>query len=264
MFKKLTFYLFARRFVAGETIDDAVRVAKELRGKNIYAIINILGEHIKDREEVDRVFRQYIDLILLLAREGLWKCHISVKPSQLGLEISEDLFKEKLETLLATTKIILPPPEGMVEIDAEEPDQAEPVKKICLELTAKYRNFRVCRQANLERTAKDIEDILAAGVSIRLCKGAYPGGIRGEEKLRYIFLAYAESNKQVVAATHDPWLLGRLYSQTEIQVLLGLENKMASGVYVPCGPNWYSYGKRRWKSIVKILWRNWLYKIGRR
>ena len=258
MFKKIVFYLFARRFVAGETIDDAVRVAKELQKRNIYAIINILGEHIKKREEVDRIYSQYIDLILCLAREGLWRCHISVKPSQLGLEISEDVFREKLEMLLTVMKIILP--EGMVEIDAEEPDRAESVKKICLGLAVRYRNFRVCRQANLERTAQDIKDLSVAGLSVRICKGAYLGGIRDEEKLRYIFLAYAESSKQAVAATHDPWLLGRLCGKVEIQALFGLEDKIANGVYVPCGPNWYAYGKRRWKSIAKILWRNWKYR----
>ncbi|MBI2450265.1 MAG: hypothetical protein HYV47_01870 [Candidatus Nealsonbacteria bacterium] len=271
LLRKIVFYLFARPFVAGETIDDAVRVAHQLKGKNIYAIINILGEHVEDRHEVGNFFYQYLQLVSKLAREGLDGVHIAIKPSQLGIILSPYLFSNCLTILLKRAKLYLP--HSLIEIDREDRAYAKIIWGITLALARDFSNLRICCQINLDETLEEIKQFTEAGISIRLVKGtAYPGDIKDEKEIRKRFFEQAlflkEKGQLPAIATHDLSLINGL--QLETQVLLGIENKKMErligpdrkiGFYVPCGPNWYSYGKRRWKSIVKIYWRNFWYRI---
>lgn len=276
--RKIGFHLFAKRFVAGETIEDAVRVAKELEKKKIYAIINILGEHVKEVGEVAFIVGEYLELLKRLKEEGL-DVHISIKPSQLGLDISRELYRECLGIILKNAQLVLP--RVLVEIDREDHHYAKVVREVSLDLARTFPNQRLCCQLNLNETPEEIRQLVKAGISIRLCKGtAYPGDVEDEEKLRERFLVEApflsKKGKRPVAATHDLYLIDKLKGKGNLgfQVLRGIENKemekliqenenIEVGFYVPCGSYWYSYGKRRWKSIAKIFWRNSCYRIKR-
>ena len=274
MLKKAAFYLFARPFVAGETIYAAIEKAVDLNKKKIYPVINILGEYVKDQKEARAYFDQYLELIIKSAM-ALANVNVAVKPSQLGAEIDKKYFQTLLGGLLSAVKFYLPL--SLVEVDAEDYEYSSAVKDVCLELAKTYPdNLRVCRQINRKETPKEILQLIEAGVSVRLCKGTvYKGDIQDEKELRNIFIEQAillsKRGNRPAIATHDLYLIHMLcdVENFEFQVLLGIENKemfkLAAagkkvGFYLPCGPNWYTYGKRRWKSIVKIFWRNWKYK----
>lgn len=267
--RKMEFRLLASRFVAGETIDDAVRAARILDKKGIYSIINILGENVKDYETAIRFRDQYLKLINKLAAEDFKRAHIAVKPSQLGIEVSDFLYRQNLGEILQEMSICLP--DSMVEIDRETHDYANIIKEVSMDFSNAFPGGqRLACQLNRKECLREIAEFVKAGVSIRLCKGtAYSGDIKDEDELRKRFLWQAislyKNENNSVAATHDPWLLDKLKDVMGIQVLLGIENQRAEklvsggkevGIYVPCGPEWWTYGKRRWKSIAKIYFRN--------
>ena len=270
---RMIFLVFVRRFVAGESIDDAVKMAHRLKQKNIYAIINILGEHVRDEQEAIKLRDQYADLIFRLYLNGLSNTHISVKPSQLGLEISESLYENNLREILRRAMVYLP--NSLVEIDREGRGCSKSVRKISLALARYFSNQRLACQINLYETPGEIQTFIKAGISIRLCKGAYPGDIKDEKEIRKIFLEQAflleGGGNPSAIATHDPYLIDKLRGRIKSwQVLLGIENKIMEGFasggdevgfYVPCGPNWWSYGKRRARAILKIWSRNRWYRI---
>lgn len=278
---KMAFNLCAgrlhKRFVAGDTVEDAVRKAEELRQGGIYAVINILGEHVGSGQEAEKFLYQYLRLIHLIAYQGLNGTHIAVKPSQLGLEISQGLYYYSLREILYHAKTYLPG--SLVEIDREEHRYAKNVKEIALLLARDFPNLRVACQANLNETAQEIREFIKAGISVRLCKGtAYPGDIKEEKKIRKICLEQAlllsEKGNRPAIATHDLYIIDKLreVENLEFQVLLGVENEemvrvhslgRGVGFYVPCGPYWRPYGERRGKAIVKIVARNSFYRIGK-
>ena len=275
LLKQIIFFLFAKRFVAGETIENAILKAKKLEKKKIGSVINILGEHIDDPNEAIQFKWQYIELLRRLAEEKIKDVNIAIKPSQLGLDISNDFYTEQITEILEKTQECLP--FALVEIDREEYRYNEAVKKTCIELSKRFPNQRLACQANISTTHEELLELINAGISVRLCKGtAYQGNIISEKEIGETYLYYAhllakEGNCPAIA-THDLCLLEKLLNETnntEYQVLLGIENKemeklakMGAKVrfYIPCGPNWYNYGKRRGKTIPKIFWRNWLYR----
>lgn len=277
LFKKAVFYLFAKRFVAGETVNDAIRVARGLQERGIYTIINILGEDVKDGKEVARIRSQYLKLIKKLAAKGLHYIHISIKPSQLGLKISEFLYRMSLRMILEAAATDLP--EALVEIDREAHEYAKAVREVSLGFASVFFNQRLACQINLNETVEEIQQFIEAGISVRLCKGtAYPGDIKNEEEIRKRFLEQAfllsEKGNRPAIATHDLYLIDKLRSEENLgfQVVLGIENKEMEklaqegkevGFYIPCGPYWWAYGKRRLKTILKIWWRNFWYRVRR-
>lgn len=274
LLKKIVFNLLAKHFVAGETVDDAIGVARELEKKGIYAIINILGEHVRDPKEAFRFRDQYVNLVLRLAIEGPYTAHVAVKPSQLGVEISQDLYRNNLVQILRTARAHFP--QTVIEIDREHHEYAGIIRKVSLELAKAFQNLRLCCQINLNETIDEIGQLIEAGISIRLCKGdAYPGDFKDKREIRKRFLEQAlllsKKGNKPVAATHDLYLIDRLKDVGTLgfQVLLGIKNKEMEklaqqgaevGFYVPCGAYWWPYGKRRGQTILKIWWRNWQYR----
>lgn len=261
------FLLLVRRFVAGERLEDAVAIAKKQCKDGLYPIINILGEHVKERETALRFFCQYLALIYLLNKEGLPNAHISIKPSQLGFDISPLLYRNYLSEILeyAAQKI----PDGLVEIDAEDERYCCGVQTVSLSLA---KNQRICRQANIDITAIQIEKIINAGLSVRLCKGAYEGNVK-DVKRRYLELAniLIGAGRTSSIATHDLRLLAKIKDRRlEIQMLLGIENGFAKrlaaagfrvGIYIPCGKDWMAFARRRWKTVPAIILRNAWHRI---
>lgn len=280
---KIGFFFFAnrlaKRFVAGEKLEDAAQVAKVLKQRGEKSVINILGEHVKDFREAAKFRNQIIELIALLAQEGLTDVHVAEKPSQLGLDISEFLYRaNKIEILKAAQRYL---PNSLVETDAEDHFYRPAVLKIVLGLSGTFQNQLLACQINRRGAPEEIRLLNQAGVSVRLCKGnAYPGDVKSQKELRRIFLEQAplliEQGKLPAFATHDLFLIdsivesfGSQKERFEFDLLLGIEENLPrepgkEGLtfrrYLPCGPNWRPYGKRRADSIPKIFWRNWWYR----
>ncbi len=278
------FYLFSERlkdrFVAGSSLEDAINRAKFFSKRKEKSVINILGEHAKDREEAVVFREQYVDLIIALVAQGQRDTNIAVKPSQLGLEISEDLYKDNLSRILEVARIYLP--EVMVEIDRETHEYARSVRRVSLDLAKRFSNQRLACQINLFETREEICDLINAGISMRICKGnAYPGDIKKEKDLRKIFLemtfpVVVWGKKKSVFATHDLFLIDSIArrfpldkDKFEFELLMGIEENLyrephLQGFtfrrYIPCGPNWRPYGKRRAEAVVNIVLRNSWYK----
>lgn len=276
IFKNLLFQLLAQKFIAGRNLESAIKKAQEISQKGMYPVLNILGEGIKDLKKVNWFKSQYLNLIGRLSETGLIFAHLSIKPSQLGLDISEEIYRNnQIDILRAMGKFL---PLGLLEIDAEEGFYREKVIKIVLDLVKIFPNLRLACQINLKDAQQKIKKLTKAGISIRLCKGdAYLGDIQNPREIRERFLEaanyLAQWGKNSVIATHDLYLLDRLVKKDlGIQVLLGIENNLAKklarekevGIYLAWGKDWWPFVKRRWKSLPKIFWRNFLYRIKKR
>lgn len=273
--QKPLFLLFAGHFVAGEIIEDAIKRAKKLKQEGIHSLINVLGEHIQDHHSAIIYWLEYSKLLDLIKKEGLenW-VGISIKPSQFFQEhcqYAENILESYLGSLLAKAEY-----RGIwVEIDRENPESLGSIEKVCLKLRQKYSNFRLCVQANQERSQAEIGRLNQAKIPVRLCLGAYPGDISGiQSETRYFELAkiLKENGTESAYAGHNLERVNALLrlfegrrQNLELQFLLGIENQYAKTFvgevgkitfYIPCGKEWLAYGKRRWQSIFKIFWRN--------
>ena len=228
----------ARRFVAGETAAAAMDHARQLNDDDIGAILNLLGEHYEKRGPADEDTDTYRELLAELGTTDLDAC-ISVKPSQLGLDVGEGLFRENLERVV----------EAAVE---------------------RYPRMGLCLQANLKRTPDDVERLAGLPGKVRLVKGAYeePPEIAYTDKARVdevyrdlLELAFRTFDGGVAVGSHDPEMVdlaAGLYEEHgtdyEAQMLMGVREDAqrelaANGVpvyqYAPYGTRWLSYFYRR-------------------
>jgi proline dehydrogenase len=265
---------FARLFVAGKIMEDAFRVAKKLNEQGLEAIINFLGEEVKDRKQAQENVRVYIEILRQIYQQKL-KARVSVKPSQLGLKINRDFYWHNLWEVGRRAFNF----EISLEIDIETEDTVEAIIQATIEFkkyfTSKFFGTIDLRQAvamNFKKSFTYLYNLTAADVGVRLCKGAYPSRYSEKEvKQRYFhaasWLLRMKTNPDF--ATHDLRLLDRIFllrneypSVCGFQFLLGLRKKKwkeLSGkgervaVYVPFGKNWLPYAKRRWKYIIKKI-----------
>jgi proline dehydrogenase len=277
--------LFAGKYVAGENHSTALSTVKSLNHQGFAATIDILGEHIKDRIQAKEIVLEYIDLYDEIAENNL-DCNISIKPSHIGLDISENIFLENLQLLIdkaMTTK-------NFLRIDMESSLATDATINAYTQALKKSDSVGTVFQAYLFRTLDDIRSIQNNHLNFRLCKGIYKESkdISIQDRkyindnylkiLRYAFTV----NNYVGIATHDIELIKDIYAlieeldvpstQFEFQVLYGvpmsgwlekhLENGYKVRVYVPFGPDWYDYSIRRLKEnpniagyIIKNLFR---------
>ena len=283
LFRWLAFSFFARRFVAGDTVEDAIRRAKQLEAQNILGLINILGEHASKPCEASGYKGQYLELLDAIHKEGL-RAHISVKLTQLGLELELGKNEKRCEQFLKDIAKRAETYGIWVEVDRESPHLREAVRRVFRNVYKEYpENLRLTVQLNMAESPDEIHDDMMDGIPMRLCKGAYNGPIRDQKSLRKIFMLQARNlvweGYKPAFATHDLALLDALIdgrtpaADIEFQLLLGLENKYARmlaargfrvRLYIPYGPSWLPYGKRRAHDVGKILWRNFWYRARRK
>ena len=268
--------LGARRFVAGETLDEAMRVAAELDRARMTSMLDFLGENVRTRAQAESARRAYLDALSAIERAPDLDCAISLKLTQLGLDVS-------VEECLATVEPILD--EAMrtrtqVMIDMESVGYVDPTLHVLREARARYPKMGVALQSYLRRTARDL-DALPAGTRVRLVKGAYlePPEVVFTSK-REVDASYARLFTTLLArghaidvATHDPRLLegvrrrvddaGEGWSRVEFQMLYGvrrdLQHRLAGQgypvrVYVPYGTEWYPYLTRRLAERPANVW----------
>ncbi|MEF8900051.1 MAG: proline dehydrogenase family protein [Halovenus sp.] len=255
----------ASRFLAGETVPEALEHARQLNQREVGAILNLLGEHYADRREAAADTGTYRQLLADIAAADLRAC-ISVKPTQLGLGIDESTFREHLSAVVGSAS-----EHGVfVWLDMEE-HTATDATLDAFETHARETdgNVGVCVQANLRRTGEDLERLAELPGKVRLVKGAYdpPADVayqdqdtideRTAEHLRYMFRHFDDG---VALGSHDPELVtlaadlhGTYGTPYEIQMLMGVRTGAQYDLaahhdcwqYVPYGTEWPAYFYRR-------------------
>jgi proline dehydrogenase len=259
------------RYVAGENISDAVRVARSLREAGLLVSLDYLGEDTTDSLQAAAVATQYVHLIGKLAAEGLTEdgaVEVSVKPTAVGLLLAsgERVAAEHIERIA----IVARDAGTTVTLDAEDHRTTDAGLRIAASLRPRFPSLGSVVQAGLRRTEADVRELAAPGVRVRLCKGAYAEPVSEAFTARHdVDKAYARCLRVLLqgpgypmVATHDPRLiaitrslgLGRAPGSFEYQMLYGVrsdeQRRLARTgarvrVYVPYGGDWYGYLVRR-------------------
>ena len=248
--------LFSSRYIAGATLDEAVRVVRGLNADGMLATIDVLGEEITHADEARAITQTYLEVFDVIQREQL-DANVSVKLTALGLKLSYDLCKENVREVLAQGRF--------VRIDMEDSTTTDATLRLYRELReAGHDNVGVVLQARLRRTLGDVQALSDLRPNVRLCKGIYIEPLSlaytGADSIRTSFVqcfdALLDSGAYVALATHDEALIqeGLLREVPEFQMLLGVREDrarelVAAGhpvrIYVPFGEQWYAYSLRR-------------------
>lgn len=273
---KLPFVL-AKRFVAGESFEDAAPKVQYLNDQNLKLTLDLLGENVKDKETVDRTVQAYINLLNGIKEQGLLSS-ISIKLTMLGLDIDVDYCRDNLYQLLDVAK----KQDQFVRIDMEGSPYVQSTIDMFKDAFAKYgKHVGTVLQSMLHRTLDDTRDLAQLGADIRLVKGAYkePSDI-ALQNMPAIREAYKECAKILLDktpfprfGTHDDELINWVkdYSadkkipkdRFELQMLYGLrEDTMIeltkdgykTRVYVPFGTDWFPYFTRRLMERKENIW----------
>src|ERR1700723_2019911 len=158
----------ARRFVAGEKLEDALEAAREVNRALQLASLDLLGENVSDEAGARRAADEYIAIFDRIAQEHL-DANVSLKLTQLGLDLSEDLCQELLEKIVAHAA----DQSNFVRVDMEGSAYTQRTVEIVKRVRSEYSNVGTVMQAYLYRTEQDVRDLVAVGCRLRLCKGAY-------------------------------------------------------------------------------------------
>jgi proline dehydrogenase len=231
-----------KRFMPGEELDDALGAAEELRSKSIKAILTHLGENITQAEEAAHVRDHYIEALGRIGERGL-DAYLSVKLTQLGLDLSEEFCLENIRSIIERAAQV----NNMVWIDMEQSHYVDRTLSVFRKAREGAPNVGVCLQAYLYRTEKDLRDLLPLDPAIRLVKGAYaePSSVAYPRKsdvdsnyanLTDILLENAVKRRTLAGiATHDPALIRRAGSRAsemglsksafEYQLLYGIRTE---------------------------------------
>ena len=267
---------FSRKYIAGETIESAVKLVKEFNSKDIYATMDVLGESVKNEEEAVNAFNNAMKVFDAIVDNNL-KANLSVKPTQLGLEINEELAYEHILKLVKRANEI----DNFVRIDMEDSPYTDTTIDIYKKVFENYNNVGIVLQAYLKRTYNDTVLLNKLGTDYRLCKGIYiePASIayKSKETVRDNYVKVLETmlknGNYVGIATHDEYLINEAYrlikelkiqkDKFEFQMLLGVREDLRDKInndgfkiriYVPFGKDWYPYSIRRLKENPKIAW----------
>ena len=198
----------------GERAEDALDAAQDLARHGLGAVLTRLGENVIEPEEADRVAEHYASVLGRIEARGL-DVEISVKPTQLGLDLDADRTMRHMDLLAGRSKAL----DRWLWIDMESSPYVEPTLELYRALRARHANVGICLQAYLYRTARDLESLLPLRPGIRLVKGAYnePEGVAypHKEDVDKSFMRLAGAlleaasgdGVRAVFATHDPALV---------------------------------------------------------
>lgn len=260
----------ANRFIAGETAQTAIANTQHYRDDGVYTILNRLGEHYDSPADAVADADEYCDLITDHIEAPNRIC-LSVKPSQLGIDIALDrdtsTFENQLERVVETAY----DNDVFVWVDMEDSETTDATLDAVERLGRTYDStVGVAIQANLRRTADDLRRLNGSGVAVRLVKGAYdePNKIAyqddttiDEQYKSHLEYLFAEFDGYVAVATHDPAMIAQARNlattydrEFEFQMLLGVRPNAqrelaAEGYdvwqYAPYGDEWMAYVWRR-------------------
>ena len=256
----------ARRFVAGESVPEALDHVRACNEDGVAVVVNLLGEHYDDPTDARADVDAYLALLDDIADSDLEAC-VSVKPSQIGLDVSADLFEEHYREIVARAH----DRDAFVWCDMEDADTTDTTLDAFETLAHEFDGgVGQCVQSNLKRTREDLDRLVDVPGKLRLVKGAYdePPSIAYQEKSRVdeayredLRLLFERRDRGVAVGSHDPAMISlanRLAAEHgtdyEVQMLMGVrddaQRDLASqGVdvvqYAPYGDKWISYFYRR-------------------
>jgi proline dehydrogenase len=255
------------RWVPGETIEDALAAVKELNSAGISASLDHLGENVASEAEAREAAQVYVQMLDEIHRRGL-NCNVSVKLTQMGLDISPDLCRENLTAIVQCAAA----QNNFVRVDMEGSDYTDRTLAMVREMHRTFPNLGTVIQASLRRSDDDVTALIAEQIRIRLCKGAYlePASVAYQHKpdvdRNYVRLAQELLTSGVYhgIATHDLRMVRAVLehvarhqipaSAFEFQMLYGIRRDLqrqlrAQGwnvrVYIPFGSHWFPYLTRR-------------------
>jgi proline dehydrogenase len=260
---------FASRFVAGETIETGVAAAHELSRRGITSSLDLLGESVTAEAEAATARDLYLAMLDRMAESGV-EVNVSVKLTQMGLDIGEDICLANMLRILQKAKAL----QGFVRLDMEGSDYTQRTLDFFSQrIFPNYgKHCGVVIQAMLRRSEQDVSDLVAMGARVRLCKGAYlePAEVAFPDKadvdrnyLRLMQRLMRDGNYPGLA-THDEAIIrqardfardqGIANERFEFQMLYGvrrdLQDRLRQAgynmrVYIPFGTQWYPYLMRR-------------------
>jgi len=282
--ERASHYRFVRRtvsrFMPGETLDDALAAAQTLQKKKIGTVFTHLGENVADRSEALQVTQHYLEVLDRIRQAGL-RTEVSVKLTQLGLDLSSDFCFDNLKSIIERAEKT-----STVWVDMEASNYVDATLEIYRRALKAYPNTGLCLQAYLYRTKDDLPQLFSLCPSIRLVKGAYneplqlayPRKQDVDEKFFALAQEMLRAKKQgrclrAAFATHDVALIRRLYefaraegfsqADFEVQMLYGIQRgeqeRLAregctSIVLVAYGSYWYPWFVRRLAERPANLW----------
>ena len=255
------------RFVPGETLDDAIGVCRRLHAERFLATLDHLGENVTTWQEAD-TSRDFCETALNSIAASTLPATISIKLTQLGLDLGDDLCRRNVDVLVRKAQAI----GSRVEIDMEAHQYVDRTLALVEHFQKEYGCVRSVLQAYLYRTEDDARRMSKAGVPIRLCKGAYnepasvahPAKSTVDEQFLKLTRLLLDEGAYPALATHDPRMIdgalhhiaktGRHPHEFEFQMLYGVRRDLQKmlvdqgyrvRLYVPYGTAWYPYFLRR-------------------
>jgi proline dehydrogenase len=255
------------RFVAGETLDEALPAIATLKRAGLRTTVDVLGESVTSPEHAAAAVDRYLATISALSARGL-DPNVSVKLSQMGLAIDPDLARDNVMRIVEAVRGV----KGFVRFDMEDHAWTDATLKVWRAAHDSYPQVGVVIQSALRRSSADVDAIIAVGGHVRLCKGAYdePGSVAYLTKSA-VDANYARLMERLLLAdvypalaTHDPRLIAKAIEITrregigpdrfEFQMLYGVRRDLQRTlvdrgftvrIYVPYGQEWYPYFMRR-------------------
>ncbi|MDP9231947.1 MAG: proline dehydrogenase family protein [Actinomycetota bacterium] len=265
----------SERYIAGEELDDALRVVLQLNAEGKLATLDVLGEEVTERDEARAIAGAYREAIDAFAR-GRLDSNISVKPTALGLNLSYELCRENLLDVVRHAGEL----DNFVRIDMEDSSTTDDTLRLYRELRELgHDNLGIVLQARLKRTLDDVRGLAELRPNVRVCKGIYLESpeiaFRDFDAVQASFVQtlkeLLDGGSYVGIATHDEWLLeqgkrlvashGLGRDDYEFQMLLGVRATLGDElvreghrlrIYTPFGRHWYSYSLRRLQENPKI------------
>lgn len=265
---------FSRRYIAGEALDDAIRVVRELNSQGAMATIDVLGEHVSDPAQTEKAVLAYEAVLEAIEKEKL-NSNVSLKPTQMGLKISYELCLRNIRQIVEKAASL----GNFVRIDMEDSSCTDDTIRLYRDLRREFDNVGLVLQAYLRRSLSDAEALLELTPNVRVCKGIYvePREIafKDREIINKNFALLVEvllaNGAYVGIATHDERLVWEGYrivrdlhlspDHYEFQMLLGVDEQLRRiiirdghrlRVYVPFGEEWYAYSLRRLRENPRV------------
>lgn len=265
---------FARPYIAGETLEDQVRVVRSLNEEGFLAATGILGEFVERREEAEQAVVDYQNALLRIERDRL-DSNVHVKLTHLGLKIDKEFCFQNIRRLVAFAR----EHSNFVRIDMEDSSCTNDTLEIFSRLRGDFDNVGAVLQSYLKRSLDDARQLAETKANVRVCKGIYiePPEIafQDRERIRSSFVELLEellgAGCYVGIATHDETLVSESYrlidrmglgaSRYEFQMLLGVTPGLRGRILkaghrlrvaVPFGPAWYPYSLRRFRENPSV------------
>lgn len=265
---------FSKKYIAGETLQEAVDYVKKLNSKGIYATMDVLGESVTSREESIHCKTEALEVLEAIEKNKLM-ANLSIKPTQMGLAIDEQFAYEQVLELVKKAAEY----KNFVRIDMEDSPFTDKTINLYKKIYADYKNVGIVIQSYMRRSLVDVVTLNKIGTNYRLCKGIYvePASIAYKDKqevrdnyLKLLDQMFKDGN-YVGIATHDKYLIDEAYKMIkeknipkdkfEFQMLCGVREDLrdkinADGykirIYVPFGKDWYAYSIRRLKENPSV------------